>query len=132
MGYHDNCSQPAMFSSSVHSTAHDRAKHTWGTLTSPTHTHSHTPIHFVLRDTPAGACRVRSYHGNSIYRCGIAESTVREWGVNMCACVCVSCFMCVSVMCGVLCLFWIMILFCGHPSIPSLLQQSRSMLQTDG
>lgn len=47
-GYRDNCSQPAMFSSSVHPTAHDRAKHTWGTLTSPSQTHTHTYI-FSLR-----------------------------------------------------------------------------------
>lgn len=78
MGYHDNCSQPAMFSSSVHTAAHDRARHTWGTLTSPCHTHTYTHHTFLLRETPAGACRVWSYHGNSIYRCGIAESTVRD------------------------------------------------------
>lgn len=108
MGYHDNCSQPAMFSSSVHPTAHDRAKHTWGTLTSLCHKHTHHT--FFLRETPAGACRVWSYHGNSIYRCGIAESTVWEWGVNVCACVCVLC-MCVGVMCAILSLFWIMIFF---------------------
>lgn len=78
MGYHYNCSQPAMFSSSVHVTAHDRAKHTCGALTfSPSHTLTHTQT-FFLRETPAGACRVWRYHDNGIYRCGIAESTVRE------------------------------------------------------
>lgn len=79
---------------------------------SHTHTRTH-PYIFSLRETPAGACRVWGYHGNSIYRCGTAESTVREQGVNVRACACL-----------VSCVVDLCVASCGrHLSVPSPLQR---------